>query len=154
MADNRSRSRRYGLPALLLAALLLTTTACRSSGGNASTPQDPLTHASASSSVSAEDICGTPPCVRFLSRGETKTLAGTLSDHPIASAVALHAAVTVLCGGILCLLGEGVTFAYVDRVAKSAADQHACIKVSILPEKDKWRLVDLSPSNEGRYCTD
>ena len=102
----------------------------------------------------AQKICGAPPCVRYVSRGETKTLASTLTEHPILSTVALHTAVMLLCGGILCLFGEGVSLVYVDHAAKDAAGQHACLKVSILPDNDKWKLATLSTSNQSPYCAD
>jgi hypothetical protein len=68
--------------------------------------------------------------------------------------VALHAAVTVMCGGILCLLGEGVSLDYVAHTAKDAANQHACIRVNILSDHDKWKLVSLTTSNQSPYCKD
>lgn len=92
--------------------------------------------------------------MRFVSRGDTRTLSSTIADHPILSTVALHAAVTVLCGGILCLLGEGVSMDYVGHAAKDAASRHACLKVNLLSDNDKWKLVSLSTSNQSPYCTD
>ena len=63
-------------------------------------------------------------------------------------------AVMVLCGGILCLLGEGVSLDYVGHAAKDAAAQHACMRVNILSDADKWKLVSITTSNQSPYCTD
>jgi len=162
MADHNIVRGRTGL-ALIVALVLMLATACKSTSDSSSTSGSSggaavaasTTKASTSeSSGGTEKICGAPPCVRFVSRGDTKTLASTLTDHPILSTVALHVAVTVLCGGILCLLGEGVSLVYVDRAAKDAANQHACLKVSLLKDGDKWRLVSLSTSNQSPYCKD
>jgi hypothetical protein len=159
MADHTSVRGRTGL-ALILTLLLLFAAACKStadssssgsgSGGAAAVASSSAT----SSSGEAQKICGTPPCVRFVSRGDTSTLSSTIADHPILSTVALHAAVMVLCGGILCLLGEGVSLDYVGHAAKDAARQHACLKVNILSDDSKWKLVSLSTSNQSPYCTD
>jgi hypothetical protein len=142
--------------ALILTLLRVFAAGCKSTGSDSSSNSkgSSAVVATAPSSGDPQNICGTPPCVRFISRGDTKTLSSTLTDHPILSTVALHAAVTVLCGGILCLLGEGVSLAYVDHAAKDAAGQHACLKVSILPDNDKWQLVNLTASNQSPYCTD
>lgn len=149
--------RGRSVPALILTMLLVLSAAgCRASSGG-----DPSSGSGGTSAVGAAaptagppvKVCGTPPCVRFVSRGDTKTLSSTLTDHPLISAVAVHVAIGVLCGGILCLLGEGVSTTYVDQAAKSAADQHACLKVSILPDQDRWKLVNLSASNQSPYCT-
>lgn len=161
MADHKTARSRTGL-ALILALLVVFAAACKStsdssssdsgSGGTSAVASAAPTTAS---STEAQKICGTPPCVRFVSRGDTKTLSSTIADHPILSTVALHAAVVVLCGGILCLLGEGVSLDYVGHAAKDAASQHACLKVSILPDSDKkWKLVNLSASNQSPYCKD
>jgi hypothetical protein len=142
--------------ALILSLLLLFAAGCKSTSADSSSGSggSSAAIATAPSSGDPQNICGTPPCVRFISRGDTKTLNSTLTDHPILSTVALHAAVTVLCGGILCLLGEGVSLAYVEHAAKEAAGEHACLKVSILPDHDKWQLMNLSASNQSPYCTD
>jgi hypothetical protein len=158
MADYKTVRSRTGL-ALVLTLLMLFAAACKSTGSDSSSNSGSsggtsVVASTAPSTGTPQNICGTPPCVRFISRGDTKTLSSTLSDHPILSTVALHAAVMVLCGGILCLLGEGVSLAYVDRAAKDAAGQHACLKVSILPDSDKWKLVNLGTSNQSPYCTD
>src|SRR4051812_28216697 len=115
MADHTMPRTWRGL-ALIVAMLVLVATGCQSTGGadassgsgggnggaRAAAPGAP-----SSASKSSEKLCGTPPCVRFLSRGDTKSLADTLNDHPLASTIAVHLALGVLCGGILCLLGEG-----------------------------------------------
>jgi hypothetical protein len=99
-------------------------------------------------------VCGTPPCMRFVSRSETQTIADTVGAHPFLSSVATHLVVGLLCGGILCLLGEGVGVAYVGETAKHAAAAHECLRVSILPNGHEWRLVDVTASNQSPYCTD
>ncbi|WP_194896744.1 hypothetical protein [Catenulispora pinisilvae] len=156
MADHTNARGRTGL-ALILTLLMLFATACKStadSGSSSSSSGGTTAVASSAPSHDATKVCGTPPCERFVSRGDTKTLANTLTDHPILSTVALHAAVVILCGGILCLLGEGVSMEYVNRAAKDATAQHACLMVSILPDSSKWKLVSLSASNQSPYCTD
>ncbi|NUR26766.1 MAG: hypothetical protein HOV83_13145 [Catenulispora sp.] len=161
MADHTMRRAWRGV-ALIVALLVLVVTGCQSTGGadassgsgggtggaQAAAPGGPSTQAK-----SSEKLCGTPPCVRFLSRGDTKTLANTLKDHPLASTIAVHVALSALCGGILCLLGEGVSMPFVEKKAREAADQHACLKVSILPDKDKFSLMNIAASNESPYCT-
>lgn len=162
MADHTNARSRTGL-ALVLTVLLLLVAACQSnadSGSSSSGSSGGTTVVAASAPPTtgttgqAQKICGAPPCVRYVSRGDTKTLAGTMTNHPVLSTVALHAAVMLLCGGILCLLGEGVSLVYVDHAAKDASAQHACLKVSILPDNDKWKLATLSTSNQSPYCTD
>lgn len=166
MADNTQPRTWRGL-ALLVALTLLLATSCRSTTGAASSqaggsggaqaaaPAAPVTSAtSAPASNSAEKLCGTPPCVRYLSRSDTKTLADTLNDHPLASTIAVHVALSVLCGGILCLLGEGMSMPFVEKKAHEAASQHACLKVSILPDKDKFSLMNITASNDSPGCKD
>ncbi|NUR58313.1 MAG: hypothetical protein HOV87_06410 [Catenulispora sp.] len=166
MADHTKPRTWRGL-ALLVAMVVLLATSCRSTGGadassqsgggsggtggaQAAAPAAPSN--SASTSKSSEKLCGTPPCVRYLSRGDTKTLADTLNDHPLASTIAVHIALSVLCGGILCLLGEGVSMPFVEKKAREAANQHACLKVSILPDKDKFSLMNMTASNDSPNC--
>lgn len=154
MADHTSVRGRTGL-ALILTLLVLFAAACKSSSADSgSSGGTTVVASSAPTSGDAQKICGAPPCVRFVSRGDTKTLSSTITDHPVLSTVALHAAVMVLCGGILCLLGEGVSLDYVGRAAKDAAGRHACLKVDILSDDDKWKLVSLTTSNQSPYCTD
>lgn len=168
MADHTTVRGRSGL-ALILTVLLLFAAGCKStadsssssgsgsSGGTSAVAAPSSARSSAPSAPTtgdAQKICGAPPCVRYISRSSTSTLATTVADHPILSTVALHAAVMVLCGGILCLLGEGVSLDYVAHAAKDAANQHACLKVNILSDSDKWKLVSLTPSNQSPYCTD
>lgn len=158
MADHTSARSRTGL-ALVLTLLLLFAAGCKStadsdSSSSGSSGGTTVVASAAPTTGEAQKLCGAPPCVRYVSRGDTKTLASTLSDHPVLSTVALHAAVMLMCGGILCLLGEGVSLVYVDHAAKDAASQHACLKVSILPDSDKWKLATLTTSNQSPYCTD
>lgn len=160
MADHTMPRTWRGL-ALIVAMLVLLVTGCQStggadassgSGGGTGGAQEAAPGAPPTVKGSPEKLCGTPPCVRFMSRGDTKSLAGTLKDHPLASTVAVHLALGVLCGGILCLLGEGVSMPFVEKKASEAADQHACLKVSILPDKDKFSLMNIAASNESPYC--
>lgn len=162
MADHTKPRTWRGL-ALIVAMLVLLATSCRSTGG-ADASSDPgggsgggaqaaAPAAPTSASKSSERLCGAPPCVRYMSRGDTKSLADTLNNHPLASTIAVHIALGMLCGGILCLLGEGVSMPFVEKKAHEAADQHACLKVSILPDKDKFSLVNITASNENPYCT-
>lgn len=162
MAEHTRVRRRAGL-ALILTLLLVFAAACRSTADSGSSSSGSsggmsvVASASASSSPAtgeAQKICGAPPCVRFISRGDTRTLATTIADHPVLSTVALHAAVMVLCGGILCLLGEGVSLDYVGHAAKDAAAQHACMRVNILSDSEKWKLVSVTTSSQSPYCTD
>lgn len=157
MADHTNVRSRAGL-ALILTLLMVFAAACKSTADSGSSSGSvggtTVVASSAPTTGEALKICGAPPCVRFVSRGESKTLADTIAAHPILSTVALHAAVTVLCGGILCLLGEGVSLDYVAHAAKDAANQHACMRVNILSNDDKWKLVSISTSNQSPYCTD
>ncbi|MEY9860500.1 hypothetical protein ABH935_006137 [Catenulispora sp. GAS73] len=163
MADHTSARTRGGL-ALILTLLLVFAAACKSTADSSSgsgsgssggsSGGTTVVASSASTTGDAQKICGAPPCVRFISRGDTSTLSSTVSAHPILSTVALHAAVMVLCGGILCLLGEGISLDYLAHAAKDAANQHACLKVNILSDNDKWKLMSLSTSNQSPYCTD
>jgi hypothetical protein len=145
---------RRGLVAAVIAMLLVMMTACKSTAvGDAAVPQ-PAGAAPAAGSASDTRLCGTPPCMRFVSRGETRTLKATITDHPLISAVAVHVVGTVLCGGLLCLLGEGVSLTYIGNEARTAAQNNECLRVRILPNGHEWRLVDVSPSNQAPYCTD
>jgi hypothetical protein len=166
MTDHMKPRAWRGL-ALLVALTLVLATGCRSTGGadassqagggsggaQAAAPAAPTTSAT-TASQNAEKMCGTPPCVRYLSRSDTKSLADTLNDHPLASTIAVHLALSVLCGGILCLLGEGVSMPFVEKKAHEAASQHACLKVSILPDKDKFSLMNITASNDSPGCKD
>lgn len=159
MADHKTVRSRSGL-AVILALLLVFAAACKapddssSSGSGSGSGGTTAVAAASSTGGETQKICGTPPCVRFVSRGDTKTLSSTIAGHPILSTVALHAAVMVLCGGILCLLAEGVGLDYVAHAAKDAADEHACLKVDILSDDGKWKLISLASSNQSPYCTD
>jgi len=103
--------------------------------------------------TSSVPICGVPPCDKYLSRGETRTLDSTISNHPLASALALHVAVGLLCGAVLCVWGEGFTLAYVQHTAHQAAQNGECLRVHILPQGHEWRLVQLDETNQSPYCT-
>jgi hypothetical protein len=141
------------LPALLALTLTLTT-ACRSTATADGSGGAPGAAAAPAPAISDQTkLCGTPPCMRFLSRSETRTLQDTFTNHPIASAVAVHVVGTLLCGGVLCLLGEGVGLVYVERETKAAAAANECLRVRILPSGAEWKVVDLAPSNESPYCT-
>lgn len=157
MADPTIVRSRTGL-ALVLTLLLLFAAACKSTADSSSsgsgTGGSSAVAAASTSNSDTEKICGAPPCVRFVSRGDTKTLSSTIANHPVLSTVALHAAVMVLCGGILCLLGEGVSLDYVGHAAKDAAEHHECLRVNIMADADKWKLVSLRSSNQNPYCTD
>ena len=156
------RTLRSTLLAAMLALLVLLTSACRSTAASSGAQQvnpaqvhhaAPATTAP-SGAASDTQICGTPPCMRFVSRSETKTVADTVSAHPLLSAVVLHGVGLLLCGGILCVLGEGVSLAYVGKEADIASKAHECLRVRILPNGQEWRLVDIAPSNQSPYCTD
>jgi len=94
-----------------------------------------------------------PPCDRYLSRGHTRTLDGAISGHPIASAIALHLVVSTLCGGVLCIWGEGFTFVYVQHAVHQAAQNGQCLRVHVLPQGHGWRLVSIDGSAQSPYCT-
>ena len=138
------------LLAALLAVLLMATAACQPAGDNAGgSPQKP-----AAAGQTASNPAGTPPCMRYVSRGDTKKIADTVSAHPVISAVALHIVAGLLCGGVLCLLGAGISVVYVGHEASKATAAHECLRVRILPDGHEWRLVDITPSNQSPYCTD
>jgi len=105
------------------------------------------------STSTSSKICGTPPCDKYLSRGETRTLDKVLSGHPIASAIAMHLVVSTFCGVILCVWGEGVTFVYTERETHLAAQNGECLRVHVLPQGRAWQLVSLDTSNQSPYCT-
>ena len=149
--------------ALLLSTCLAVVgvTAC-AYGTQGATPdqiQAP-SHAQPSTAASNTDpplstpICGTPPCDKYLSRGDTRTLDSTISKHPLASAVALHLAVSLVCGAVLCVWGEGFTLAYVQHEAHLAAQNGECLRVHVLPQGHEWQLVQLDATNQSPYCTD
>ena len=159
MTEHTRVRSRSGL-ALILTLLLMFAAACKSTADSDSSSSGPsggtsvVTSAPTTGSGETQKICGAPPCVRYVSRGDTKTLSDTIADHPILSTVALHAAVMVLCGGILCLLGEGISLDYVGHAAKDAESQHACMKVNIMTDDDKWKLATITTSNQSPYCKD
>jgi hypothetical protein len=137
----------------LSALLVITLASCTATPlSSSSTPAaQQVEPASAPSSSSA--ICGTPPCEKYLSRSETRTLDEAISGHPILSAVALHLVISAFCGGILCLWGEGASFVYVKRATHAAAQDGGCLRVHVLPQGRAWQLVSLDTSNQSPYCT-
>lgn len=167
MPTTSPRSRK---PAPLLALLTLLTaftlvfaTGCQSTasgnavGSAAANPASAPAGAQNTAQTTAPDttkLCGTPPCMRFVSRSETNTLEDTFTNHPIISAVAVHVVGSLLCGGILCLLGEGTGLVYIEHETKIAAGAHECLKVNILPSGAEWKVVDIKPSDEAPYCKD
>jgi hypothetical protein len=162
--DRRRRSERtrrwFALPLSIFLAVM-SVTAC-ASANRSSTPDQVQAPAQgqAQSSAAASDpapstpICGVPPCDRYLSRSETRTLNSTITDHPIASAIALHVAVGLVCGAVLCVWGEGFTLAYVQHEAQLAAQNGECLRADILPKGREWQLVRLTATNQSPYCTD
>jgi hypothetical protein len=145
--------RRLAFP-LLLAAIMTSAACAFSPQSTSSTPAaQQLASPTAPSSSSSSKTCGVPPCDKYLSRGETRTLDSAISGHPIASAIALHLVVSAFCGGILCVWGEGVTFVYVERETHHAAQNHECLRVHVLPQGHTWQLVSLDTSNQSPYCT-
>jgi hypothetical protein len=145
---------RGGLLAVVLSALLMTTMAACTiiPASSSSTPAAQEAGAASAPSTSSK-ICGTPPCDKYLSRGETRTLDKAITGHPIASAIALHLVISTFCGGILCVWGEGVTFVYTERQTHLAAQNGECLRVHVLPQGRAWQLVSLDTSNQGPYCT-
>ena len=148
---------------LLLSIFLVVVaglTACSAVTGS-STPEQIQAPSQVQASVGAAGanptssvaICGVPPCDKYLSRSDTRTLDSTISNHPLASAVALHLAVGVLCGAVLCIWGEGFTLAYVQHTAHQAAQNGECLRVHILPQGREWQLVQLDATNQSPYCT-
>ena len=155
--DRARRNVRQTLVAAVLALLLFAAASCKSTGSSADgSPQQPAGAGVTATSTADSDtkICGTPPCMRFVSRGDTQKIADTAGAHPLVSSLALHLVVGLLCGGILCILGEGVGVSYVGETAKTAAKDHECLRVRILPSGKEWHLVDVVPSNQSPYCTD
>lgn len=149
--------------ALLLSICLAVAgaTAC-SSVGRSSTPDQIQAPSQVQSSAgvaasgpasSSSHICGVPPCVKYVSRGTTRTIDNTILKHPVASAIALHVAVGLVCGAVLCVWGEGFTLAYVQHAAHEAAQNGECLRAQILPQGHEWRLVQLDATNQSPYCT-
>jgi hypothetical protein len=152
---------------IALLTVLALATGCRSTGGDsasgpagdigaAATPQNPTTAPAGQQAASPDTtrLCGTPPCMRFASRSETRTLEDTLTNHPIVSAVAVHVVGSLLCGGILCLLGEGTGLVYIEHETKAAVAANECLKVAVLPSGAEWKIVSIKASDESPYCKD
>lgn len=141
---------------LLIALLVAMAAACTSAGSGSSGTSVRMVPATATAGTGASDakLCGTPPCMRFISRSDTKTIARTVANHPLASTIVVHLVGTILCGGVLCLLGEGAGLAYIGSQAKAAVAAHECLRVSILPAGRQWQLVGVAPSDQSPYCTD
>lgn len=153
-ADRARIRRRFALLLSICLALASVTGCAAMSQGKGTTPDQLQAPAQSSAPVSSAPTCGVPPCDKYLSRGDTRTLANTISDHPIASALVLHLAVSLVCGGILCVWGEGFTLAYVDHVSHVAAQNGECLRVHVLPKGHEWQLVSLDATNQRPYCTD
>lgn len=149
MRIRRLRLRRltFVLSALLAVAALVGAASCSASA------QDQSPAAAQRTTDPPPKICGTPPCDRYLTRGETRTLDRAISGHPIASAIALHLVVSAFCGGVLCIWGEGFSFVYVKEETHAAAQNDECLRVHVLPHGRQWQLVNLDASNQGPYCT-
>jgi hypothetical protein len=147
------------LLALSFGAVVCTAASC---GFSQSAPSQPLSQQIASpaaqsprASASAQSkTCGIPPCVEYLSRSRTRTLDRAIGGHPIASGIALHLVVSAFCGGILCELGEGVGFVYVERHVHLAAQNGECLRVNVLPKGRVWQLVGLVVTDERPGCAD
>lgn len=161
MWPTESRNRPFWLPALCL-ALALVTASCASATQNKSPaaldPPAPSSTSAATSPPAAAPastvaICGSPPCDKYLTRGETRSLDHAVSGHPIASAIALHLVVSALCGGVLCIWGEGFSFVYVEHETHLAAQNDECLRVHVLPKGHEWQLVNLDATNQSPYCT-
>lgn len=169
MAATPPRSR--ALVALLAVLVLALAAGCRSTGdssgsaGAAANQQatsqmatsQTATTAPAGQQAATPDttkLCGTPPCMRFASRSQTRMLEDTLTNHPVVSAVAVHVVGSLLCGGILCLLGEGAGLVYIERETKAAVAADECLKVAILPSGAEWKIVSVKASDEAPYCKD
>lgn len=151
MWPTESRTRPFLLAALFL-ALALATASCTSAARDrrSAAVQAP---APSTTSASAVAICGTPPCDKYLTRGETRSLDRAVSGHSIASAIALHLVVSALCGGVLCIWGEGYSFVVVEHETHLAAQNNECLRVHVLPKGHEWQLVNLDASNQSPYCT-
>ena len=151
MRPTETRIRPLWLLALCL-ALAPATASCKSA---AQSQQPAAAQAPAPSSTSASPvaICGTPPCDKYLTRSETRTLDHAVSGHPIASAIALHLVVSAFCGGVFCIWGEGFSFVYVEHETHLAAQNNECLRVHVLPNGHEWQLVNLDASNQSPYCT-
>ena len=153
------------LLALLAVLVLALATGCQSTAGGSSFGGSGSGGSSTSGGEAAAGkppqatqdttrLCGKPPCMRFVSRGETRTLEDTFTNHPIVSAVAVHVVGSLLCGGILCLLGEGAGLGYVEHETMIASGKHECLKVDILPSGAEWKIIDIQASDESPYCKD
>ena len=134
---------------LLVAAVASTAAACKNSAAD----QSPAAVQQLTSTAPPAAVCGTPPCDKYLTRGETRSLDHAISDHPIASGIALHLVVSAFCGGILCIWGEGAGYVYVEHETHVAAQNGECLRVHVLPQGHEWQLVNLDASNQSHYCT-
>jgi len=101
---------------------------------------------------SASDLLA-EPLVSAVARGHPGIeVVGRATD--VAAAIALHLVVSAICGGIVCLWGEGVSYVYVERQTHLAAQNGECLRVHVLPQNHAWQLVSLDRSNQSPYCTD
>lgn len=153
----RERARRWFALSLSIFLAAMSVAACTPVSGS-STPDQVRApaqgQAQSSDPASSTPICGVPPCDRYLSRSETRALNSTITDHPITTAIALHVAVGLVCGAVLCVWGEGFTLAYVQHEAHSAAQNGECLRAQILPKGREWQLVQLDATSQSPYCTD
>ncbi|HEV3171180.1 MAG TPA: hypothetical protein VGZ32_12600 [Actinocrinis sp.] len=149
MRIRRPRLRRltFLVSALLAVAALVAAASC------SATAQDQSPAAAQRTTDPPTAICGAPPCDKYLTRGETRTVDHAISGHPIATAIALHLVVSAFCGGVLCIWGEGFSFVYVQHEAHVAAQNDECLRVHVLPQGHQWQLVNLDASNQSPYCT-
>ncbi len=152
-STHRPRMRGRTVAALLPLVLAAVTAASCDPGRNQSPAAAAQQASSSAPALAGAAICGIPPCDKYLSRGETRTLNNAVSGHPIASALALHLVVSAFCGGVLCIWGEGVTFLYVQSKVHDAAQNGECLRVHVLPQGRAWQLVSLDGSNQSPYCT-
>lgn len=95
-----------------------------------------------------------PPCDTYLSRNQTHNLDADIGGHSLASEIALHLVVGLVCGGFLCDWGAGLTFDYVQKEVHQAAQNGECLRVRIFPHDGSRQLVALVPTNQSPYCTD
>jgi hypothetical protein len=117
-----------------------------------SAPAAPKSSAPAPSS-SSFPICGTPPCDKYLSRSQTHNIDADIAAHSLASEIALHLVVGLVCGGFLCDWGAGLTYDYVKAQIHQAAQNDECLRVRIFPHDGSRQLVQLVPTNQSPYCT-
>jgi hypothetical protein len=141
---------RILIAALLALLLVSTVTACASGFANSSSGADKTT--AAADTAGSLKLCGTPPCTRFMSRHDVKKLNTEITEHRVVSAVVWKLAFGLLCGGLLCLLGEGMSYEYVQNRIHEAAGLDDCLRVQINKSGPVNRLIMIGPSNLKPYC--